>query len=80
MSTDSAGFTRRYGIHVFHIARAPWFSLGIHIDWHTPTLDLFVGRWTIQTGKNQWDRESRFEFYNEVSSGHTDQCTDRRTA
>ena len=31
---------------------APYYSLGVHLDLHTPTLDLHLPFWTIQIGRN----------------------------
>lgn len=31
---------------------APMVSLGVHFDWHTPTLDLHLPGWTVQLGRN----------------------------
>lgn len=72
---DRAGFTRRWGIHVVWVRGAPWISLGVHFDWHTPTLDLHIGKGVVQIGRNQWDAERRVEIAVERGSGHTDQCT-----
>ena len=74
MKTDRAGFTRRWGIHLLWTHGAPWFSLGIHLDWHTPTLDLFIARGGVQIGRNMWDAEGRIGVGTNQSSGHTDQC------
>jgi hypothetical protein len=30
----------------------PFYSLGVHLDLHTPTLDLHLPGWTIQLGRN----------------------------
>lgn len=75
--TDSAGFNRYWGIGIFHTKKAPWFSLGIHLDWHTPTLDFHIGKSAIQIGRNQWEEGKRITFGTNTSSGHTDQCTCR---
>lgn len=31
---------------------APFFSLGIHVDLHTPTVDIHLPGWTVQVGRN----------------------------
>lgn len=38
----------------------PMFSLGIHVDLHTPTIDLHLPGWTVQPA-SRW-------------IGHTDNC------
>lgn len=73
-AADRAGFSRRWGVHVFQASRAPFLSLGVHVDWHTPTLDLHVGRTQVQIGRNNWQGEGRFSFRRHKSDGHTDQC------
>lgn len=74
--TDRAGFTRRWGVHVFRDpANTPWASLGLHLDWHTPSLDLFLVKFVVQIGRNQHDSEGRFSYAaNPPADGHTDQC------
>ena len=40
--------------------RAPFFSLGVHVDLHTPTLDLHLPGWTVQIGRNgYWGVDGR---------------------
>ncbi len=73
--TDRAGFPRRWGVNVFWARGAPWVSVGIHVDWHTPTLDLHIGRGAIQVGRNNW--QGRLMVAIHRSDGHTDQCLDR---
>lgn len=66
---------------------APMFSLGIHVDLHTPTLDLHLAGWTVQAGRNLfWTRANampgmRFLFGDRVMispaerwPGHSDNC------
>lgn len=73
---DRAGFQRRWGVHIFRGGGGyPWFSLGIHLDWHTPTLDLHIGRSLVQVGRNNWEGESRLSVLPPTrGDGHTDQC------
>lgn len=73
-ATDRAGFTRRWGVHWFVARRTPCLSLGIHVDWHTPTLDLHIGRSLLQIGRNNWEGERRLVKVVTISTGHTDQC------
>lgn len=54
---------------------SPFLSLGVHLDWHTPTLDLHVLVWTVQVGRNVWQDGRRFVYSGGgVASGHTDHC------
>lgn len=72
MTTDGAGFERRWGVQAFWCRGAPWFSLGVHLDWHTPTLDVHFARGSAQVGRNNWRRT--FDFVTDTSDGHTMQC------
>lgn len=71
-------FRRRWGITVFWTTGAPFFSLGIHIDLHTPTVDLHVGSGCVQIGRNMWNGK-RFVFATQGWSGHTDNCDHQRS-
>lgn len=73
-ATDRAGFTRRWGIHAVWASGAPFVSLGVHLDWHTPTIDLHIGKGFVQLGRNQHDREGRISWFRHRNDGHTDQC------
>jgi hypothetical protein len=66
---------------------APFVSVGIHIDLHTPTVDLHVPFWTVQLGRNLYWRKAnampgmRFLFGDRLLvsdaerwTGHTDNC------
>lgn len=66
---------RPWGIVIFsNMLGAPMLSLGIHVEWHTPTIDLHVFRWTVQIGRNDWNGR-RFAYYpGEQWHGHTDNC------
>ena len=75
---DRAGFRRRFGVGIVESSGVPWASLGIHIDWHTPTIDLYLGRITVQVGRNQ--HAERFTFDRFKGTGHTDQCLCQREA
>lgn len=80
---------RPWGINVFRQNRgAPMVSLGIHLDLHTPTVDIHLPRWLVQIGRNTyWTpgnglRGMRFYCGGRVTiiddgvrwSGHTDNC------
>lgn len=48
---------RPFGVTVFrNVLGAPMFSLGIHFDWHTPTLDIHLPEFTIQGRAEQLGR------------------------
>jgi len=72
---DRVGFTRRWGMNASWSRGAPWLSLGVHFDWHTPTLDLHIGKGWLQIGRNQWEGVGRFSVYVGRFDGHTDQCS-----
>lgn len=74
---DAGGFERRWGVSVFREPRrSPWISVGLHLDWHTPTLDLHLVRWVVQVGRNVWQEGRRFVYAESgTATGHTDQCT-----
>jgi hypothetical protein len=76
MRSDRAGFVRRWGVYVHRQPRrSPWLSLGVHLDWHTPTLDLYLLAWVVQIGRNVWQPTGRFHYGDGgVGTGHTDQC------
>lgn len=51
-------------------------SLGLHVDWHTPTLDLHFLVWTVQLGRNVWQPRGRFHYVTAGHwTGHTDNCS-----
>ena len=57
-------------------------SLGIHIDLHTPTLDLHLPLFTVQLGRNDWQGR-RFVYHDDPTpawNGHTDNCDHPRFA
>lgn len=79
---DRAGFHRRWGIYVHRQPHgAPWISFGFHLDWHTPTFDLYLLLWVVQVGRNVWQEDGRHFYYSDggVASGHTDQCMCERS-
>lgn len=67
---------------------APMFSLGLHVDFHTPTIDLHLPGWTVQLGRNGYwgmaqqplDRDRTYLGGRILVSkaprwsGHTDNC------
>lgn len=80
---------RPWGLIVWRSLRgAPFFSLGIHVDLHTPTIDLHLPGWTVQLGRNTFWTPAmampgmRFwlggrvmvDFGTERWGGHTDNC------
>lgn len=75
MRTDRAGFVRHWGVAVFvEPVKAPWVSLGMHFDWHTPTLTLYVWKFMVTVGRNEWE-PGWFHYHGgHAWSGHTDQC------
>lgn len=66
---------RPWGVTVFrNVKGVPMASLGIHVDLHTPTVDLHLPLVTVQIGRNNWDGR-RFAYHGgEVWRGHTDNC------
>lgn len=66
---------RPWGVTVFSNARGvPMVSFGVHVDFHTPTLDLHLPFVTVQVGRNNWEGR-RFVFHAaEPWNGHTDNC------
>lgn len=72
--------SRRWGVYVFRQVRgAPMVSLGIHLDLHTPRLDLHLPVHTVCIGRIVWQATGR-AFYlddHERWSGHTDDCWHR---
>jgi hypothetical protein len=70
---DRYGFLRLYGIEVFRDLHLPGMSLGLHLDWHTPLLDLHVGRSIIQIGRIVYEGK-RFCVHTHDAKGHTVGC------
>lgn len=70
---------RKWGLTCFTTTQAPFFSLGFHIDLHTPTFDLHIGPTCIQLGRNMWDG-TRVKVATQRWNGHTDNCDHPRTA
>jgi hypothetical protein len=72
--------TRRWGVVVFrNLIGAPMFSLGIHVDLHTPTLDLHVADYMVQIGRNLYEPDgpgSRLQRHRQHDRwhGHTGNC------
>ena len=70
---------RPWGVTVFQNARwAPMLSLGVHVDLHTPTLDLHLPFLTVQIGRNNWDGRRFVVHPAERWNGHTDNCDHSR--
>lgn len=82
---------RPWQLIVWRQGLAPMISLGLHLDLHTPTLDLHTPFGVIQLGRNGfWTRTNRlngmrFVFGDRVMigspmpwSGHTDNCDHAR--
>lgn len=73
--------SRRWGVYVFRVARgAPMVSLGIHIDLHTPRVDLHLPLVLVSIGRIVWEPGTRRFFYlddHERWGGHTDDCWHR---
>jgi hypothetical protein len=69
---------RPWDIRVYRQVRgAPMFSLGVHIDLHTPTIDVHLPFYTIQVGRNHWEQDGRrFAYLDEPDrwNGHSDNC------
>lgn len=66
---------RPWGIVIFRQAiGVPMLSLGIHVELHTPTVDLHLPLITVQIGRNDWQGR-RFVYHSgEPWNGHTDNC------
>jgi hypothetical protein len=73
---------------------APYVSLGVHVDFHTPTLDFHLPFCTVQLGRNGYWRRADglpgmwFLFEDRVLihtpterwGGHSDNCDHEREA
>lgn len=66
---------RPWGLTVYRSAiGAPMWSLGVHLDLHTPTLDIHLPWHTVQVGRNNWEGK-RFTFRRGAPwNGHSDNC------
>jgi len=70
---------RPWGIVVFQNSRwVPMFSLGIHVDLHTPTVDLHLPLITVQIGRNDWQGRRFVIHPTEPWDGHTMNCDHQR--
>ena len=84
---------RRWQVIAWQYAKgSPFYSLGIHLDLHTPTLDVHLPFWTLQFGRNlYWTRANRlpgmhFPFGDRILigfstdrwDGHSDNCDHER--
>jgi hypothetical protein len=68
---------RSWDIRVYRQDRgAPMVSLGVHIDLHTPTLDLHLPFHTVQIGRNHWEGDGRrfVSHQAEPWNGHSGNC------
>lgn len=75
---NAAGrFVRRWGVTVYQNARwVPMVSLGVHIDWHTPLIDLHLPLVTISIGRTLYEIGPRVVVNRaEPWAGHTDMCS-----
>ena len=73
--------SRRWGVYAFRQLRgAPMVSLGVHLDLHTPRVDLHVPLWTVCIGRIVWHLGHQRVFVLDDHrrwSGHTDDCWHR---
>lgn len=72
--------SRRWGIYVFRqFHGAPMVSLGVHLDWHTPRMELHLPLVTISIGRIVWEPGGGRFFYLDGGrwGGHTDDCWHR---
>lgn len=69
---------RRWGVQVFHNLRwAPMFSLGVHVDFHTPRVDFHLPLITVAVGRIVWWSDPRLQNIDGPDdrwSGHMDDC------
>jgi hypothetical protein len=52
MRSNARHRTRRWGVYVFRNLRgAPMVSLGVHLDLHTPVVDIHLPVFTVKVGR-----------------------------
>lgn len=54
------------------------FSLGVHVEFHTPTLDLHLPFYTVQIGRNNYDGRRFAYFDGHERFTHSDNCDHAR--
>ena len=67
----------KFGVVGYWCGPAYFVSLGIHLDWRTPTLDLHLPWLTIQIGRVAWHDGPRFRLNTkEPREFHCERCYD----
>lgn len=66
---------RPWGVTVFcNAIGAPMVSIGVHVDFHTPTIDLHLPRHTVQIGRNNYNGRRLAIHPAQRWGGHSDNC------